>query len=339
MAFTPTEPLAPDQAIDVTFAAGIPSAEGPAVSASAHSYSMRTYAPLRVTGVQCWQSPCRPGDVVEITFNNELDAGSFDPDTVTVEPAVTGRTISQFGNVITVQAAWLANGTYQVTVPPAITDVHGQTLGAPDTREVAIGAARPMLRAFDDLIVTVDPSADPAVPVVSVGHEQLHVTVWAADPAQWSDTVSILPRMIGGEDVGEPPWPVLRDETIDVVGEPDAPAETAIDLADLMPGGHGQVIVRIAPVREFPQNGEDFFPNRPAIAWVQGTDLGVDAVSDNESQHVWVTDLSTGTPIEGVTVGDITGDQTATTGADGLAVLPLPGGQQQGGMGALTAIA
>ena len=115
--------------------------------------------------------------------------------------------------------------------------------------------------------------------------------------------------MIGGEDLGEPPWPVLRDETIDVVGDPDAPAETAIDLADVMPDGHGQVIVRVASVREFPQNGEDFWPNRPAMAWVQGTDLGVDAVSDNESQHVWVTDLSTGTPIEGVTVGDITGDR------------------------------
>ncbi len=336
VAFTTTEPLVPNQAIDVTFTAGVPSTEGPVLSTTARSYSMRTYAPLQITGVRCWQTPCRPGDTVEITFNNELDAGLFDPDGLTIEPAVTGRTFSQFGNTVTVQGAWLANSTYQVTVPATLADVHGQTLGAPDTREVAIGPARPMVRAFDDLVVTVDPSAAPAVPVVTVGHEQLHVTVWAADPAQWSDTVATLTRMIGGEDIGEPPWPVLRDETIDVVGDPDAPAETSISLADVMPDGHGQVIVRVASVREFPQNSEDFWLNRPALAWVQGTDLGVDAVSDNEGQHVWVTDLSTGTPIEGVTVGDIAGGQTATTGADGLAVLALPTGPPDG-MGAVTA--
>ena len=102
----------------MTFAAGLPSAEGPAVSASAHSYSMRTYAPLQITDVRCWQTPCRPGDAVEIAFNNELDASAFDPDGLTIEPAVTGRTVSQFGNVVTVQGAWLANSTYQVTVPP-----------------------------------------------------------------------------------------------------------------------------------------------------------------------------------------------------------------------------
>ena len=78
-------------------------------------------------------------------------------------------------------------------------------------------------------------------------------------------------------------------------------------------------------MRPFGERDEDVWNNRPAIAWVQGTDLGVDAVSDASEQHVWVTDLSTGAPIEGVVIGDTTTDGTATTGADGLAVLALPG--------------
>ncbi len=331
VAFTPVEPFAPDQAIEVTLAAGIPSGEGPVVSAEEHRFSMRTYAPLRVNRVRCWQSPCRPGDGVEITFNNELDAGAFDPAAIGIEPAVGGRTVSQYGNVVTVQGAWLPNSTYQLTIPAGIVDVYGQSLDAADNREIEIGPARPMIRAFEGSVVTVDPSAEPAVPIVSVGHEELRVTVWAADPAAWAETVSTLYPMSWGEDRGEPDWPVLREETIEVGGDPDSPVETSVDLTDLMPDGHGQVIVRVASVREFDEDGEDFWNNLPAVAWVQGTDLGVDVAADATSQHVWVTDLSTGTPIEGVTVGDTTGDDTATTDASGLAVLDLPGSSPDNG--------
>ena len=241
--------------------------------------------------MQCWQSPCRPGDGVEIRFNNELDAGAFDPAAVGIEPAVSGRTVGQFGNTVSVQGLWLPNSTYALTIPAGITDVYGQQLGGPDTREIEIGPARPMIRSFGDVVVTVDPSAEPAVPVVTVGHQELRVTVWSADLAEWGDTVTTLFRMSGGEDIGEPDWPVLRDETIAVEGDPDAPVESSIDLADLLPDGHGQVIVRVESVRPFEQTDEDYWSNRPAVAWVQGTDLGVDVVTDATSQHVWVTDL------------------------------------------------
>jgi uncharacterized protein YfaS (alpha-2-macroglobulin family) len=325
VAFTPVEPFVTDQAIEMTFAAGIPSREGPAVSTEERRFSMRTYAPLRVTNMRCWQSPCRPGDAVEITFNNALDDGGFDPAAIGIEPAVSARTVDQYGDTVLVQGLWLPNTTYRLTVPAGIVDVFGQALGAPESKQIEIGPARPMIRAFENPVVTVDPSAEPAVPVVTVGHEKLRVTVWAADPADWSETVSTLYPMSWGERVGEPDWPVLREETIEVRGDPDAPVETMVDVADFMPDGHGQVIVRIASVREFDENDEDSWNNRPAVAWVQGTDLGVDAVADATNQHVWITDLATGTPIEAVTVGDTTTGDTVTTDAKGLAVLPLPG--------------
>ena len=136
VAFTPVEPFATDQAIDVTFAAGIPSSEGPAVSAVEHRFAMRTFAPLRVTGVRCWQSPCGAGDAVEITLNNELDGSVFDAAAIGIEPAVGSRTVEQYGNVVMVQGAWLPNSTYRLTVPAGVVDVHGQALGAPDSREL-----------------------------------------------------------------------------------------------------------------------------------------------------------------------------------------------------------
>ena len=333
VAFTPVEPFTTAQEIAVTFAAAIPSAEGPAVSAAEHRFSMRTYAPLRVTRVRCGQ-PCRPGDGVEIVFNNELDPETFDPEALGIEPAVSARTVEQYGNVISVQGAWLPNRTYRLTIPAGVADVYGQTLAAPDHREIEIGPARPMIRPFEDLVATVDPSAEPALPVVTVGHEALRVTVWAADPAHWDGTVSTLYRMFAsgeGEDVVEPDWPVLREETIEIGGDPDVPVETSVDLTDFMPGGHGQVIVRIASVRQFDESDEDYWSNLPTVAWVQGTDLGVDVVADATSQHVWVTDLATGTPIDGVTVGDTTTGDTVTTDANGLAVLALPGRSRNDG--------
>ena len=88
--------------------------------------------------------------------------------------------------------------------------------------------------------------------------------------------------MSGGEDLGEPPWPVLRDETIDVDGGPDAPAETADrprrrDAGRPRPGDRAR---RVRP--RVPAERRGLLENRPTIAWVQGTDLGVDAVRDNE---------------------------------------------------------
>ena len=193
VAFTPDEPFSTAQEIRVTFAAGIPSEEGPAVSAEDHRFSMRTYAPLSVTRVRCWEPPCRPGNGVEITFNNELDAGGFDPEAIGIEPAVNARTVEQYGNVISVQGAWLPNSTYRLTVPAGVTDVYGQVLDAADNRQIEIGPARPMIRPFEDLVVTVDPSAEPAVPVVTVGHERLRVTVWAADRRTGANGVDVVP--------------------------------------------------------------------------------------------------------------------------------------------------
>ena len=75
-----------------------------------------------------------------------------------------------------------------MTVPATVTDVLRPDPGTPDAGEVDLRPGAPhAARLFDDLVVTVDLSAEPAVPVVSVGHEQLHVTVWTADPAQWSE--------------------------------------------------------------------------------------------------------------------------------------------------------
>lgn len=333
VAFTPTAPFARDQAIEIEITAGIPSAEGPTFSTDAHRYSLRTYAPLEIDSVTCWQSPCRPGDGIEITFNNPLDAAAFDGAALGIEPAVTGRMAQQYDAVVSVSGQWVPSSTYELTLPANLTDIYGQQLGPTDAQQVEIGVARPMLRGFEHLVVTVDPSADPAVPVVTVGHDELRVTVWAADPAQWSDTLPALRDLLersmnGGDDDGEPGWEVLRDETIQVDGDLDVAIETSIDLSAYMPEGHGHVIVQVEPVREFDQDGEDYWNNRPAIAWIQGTDLGVDAVADATTQHVWVTDLSTGAPIEGVAVGATTGeDDVPMTGPDGLTELAAPGGQ------------
>ena len=305
--------------------------------AEAHRFSMRTYAPLRrhrraVLAVAVPAGRRRRDHVQQRARRRRLRPG-----TSTVEPAVTGRTVGAVrqrhhrpGRVAAEQhvPADGPGGHHRRVRPVARRTRH------PRGRDRPGAADDPAVRRP---LVTVDPSADPAVPVVTVGHEQLHVTVWAADPAQWTDTVSTLyAHESAARTSASRPWPVLRDETIDVGGDPDAPVETSIDLADLMPDGHGQVIVRVAPVREFDAE------RRGLLEQPSGRRLGAGHRSRGRRRRrrdepARVGHRSaTGTPIEGVTVGDTTGDQTVTTDADGLAVLALPGAAARR-LGALTA--
>ncbi len=320
VAFTPVEPFTTAQEIAVTFAAGIPSAEGPAVSAAEHRFSMRTYAPLRVTRVRCGQ-PCRPGDGVEITFNNELDAETFDPEALGIEPAVSARTVEQYENVVC--------GPGRVAAEPHVPaddPRRRRRRVRPDARrarhrEIEIGPARPMIRPFEDLVVTVDPSAEPARPR---RHRRprgaaRHGVGGRSGRLGWTPCrrCTGCSHQVRARTSSSPTGRCCARRRSRSAATPTCPSRRRSTSPTSCPDGHGQVIVRIASVRQFDENDEDYWSNLPTVAWVQGTDLGVDVVADATSQHVWVTDLATGTPIDGVTVGDTTTGDTVTTDANG----------------------
>lgn len=59
-------------------------------------------------------------------FNNQLDQEAFDPDMVTIEPAIPGANIQANYNGIYVHGRKKGKMTYKVTIKPNIKDVYKQ---------------------------------------------------------------------------------------------------------------------------------------------------------------------------------------------------------------------
>ncbi|MGD9998151.1 MAG: alpha-2-macroglobulin family protein [Ilumatobacteraceae bacterium] len=325
IAFRPVDPFAPDSSISIDIGPGTPSAEGPLTSSEAQHYTAHTYEPLRITKVECaYGRDCPAGTEIDVQLNNVLDATRFDPSSVGIEPSMAGATVGVYGSVIVVQGATQADTEYSITLPANLTDTFGQQLGEPETVTVEVGEPRPFLQQFARPFTTVDPSADPpSIGVVSFGHDELRVRVFAVEPDDlpgFGQALSDL--MYERRTSAPPPWTEVSDETIEV-DDGGSVTETSIDLSGVLANGLGHVVVMVEPTEDYDESSDLYWMNMPAITWVQATDLGVDAFADNDEVRAWVTDLATGAPRADVTVQLYGGSTTASTDGDGVAALPL----------------
>ena len=112
----------------------------------------------------------------------------------------------------------------------------------------------------------------------------------AYQEAQWSD-----------EDAPEPEWPLIVDEIIEIdAGRGRVRRDRDRSVVGVRGGrlpARRAGSTRRGSSRE---NDDDYWRNRPTIAWVQSTTIGIDAFFDNERLVIWTTDLETGEPIGGL---------------------------------------
>ena len=334
LAFRAVDPFPADADLQISIGPDTPSAEGPRLTADVASYDASTYPPLEVRTVDCgYGGGCTPGVEFVITFSTPLDTAAFDPATITVEPAVPGVSIGAYSDIVVIGGATTAETDYTITLPAGLTDIFGQTLGEDVTKTVSVGKAAPVLAQFPQPFITVDPTAStPAVSVRSIGHEDLRVRVYAADPSEWNDTLQQMYTVMNGDpnDDGDPDWPLLNEQTVEVAGDPGVFGETPIDLSDALDGGLGHVIVVVEPTTKYAPDSTDYWNNRPTVAWVQATKIGLDAFTDSDELRVWATDLATGSPLAGVGLVLLGGSATVTTDDDGLARASLSGAPSAG---------
>ena len=93
---------------------------------------------------------------------------------------------------------------------------------------------------------------------------------------------------------------MVLDEVVDIDAVDDVAVETAIDLSAAFAQAGSQIVVRIEPTETYAPDDELYWNNRPTVAWVQRTTLGVDALHDDDELLVWTTDLLTGEPVGNV---------------------------------------
>ncbi len=330
VAFVPSETLQPDTRVVVEVGPGIPSLEGPVVGDQSARESGRTYAPLEIDRSDC-SDPCAPFSSFSIDFNNPLDAEAFDPTWISVEPAVPGLRVDNFGNSLQIRGATVGNTTYTVTISPDIVDVYGQTLGEEWSDEFDVGDARPLFVGPDRQFVTTDPFAEsPGVSFTTVNHDTLAVTAWQVSPEQYGEFNEYLDTTYSDTRPGDPDWPVVLDTSVDVDAATDQLTETVVDLTAAFAESGGPIVLRVEPDPAINPRDDDYYQNRPTYVWVQTTTLGIDAFATDDEVLVWVTDLLTGDPIDGATVTALGTGEQVTTGSDGVTRVSLGGGSVNG---------
>ncbi len=325
VAFRPAGELPPDSPFTVTIGPGTPSAEGPRTNQVAATYTGRTFGSLELVRTSCDSgSGCEPRTPLVLEFSNALDPERFSADLIEIDPAIPNLTINVFGSIIELQGSTEGRTTYTVRLDAELADVFGQTLGEPASVDFRVGSARPALIGLTREWITVDPTAETQhVGVTTVNHDSIRARAWAVSPADLDAFRAYQEAMWSNENAPDPEWPLIVDAIIDIDAAEDEYVETAIDLSSAFAEVGSQLVVRIDPTREFSENDDDYWRNRPTIAWVQSTTIGIDAFFDNERLVIWTTDLETGEPIGGLPVELIGDGRIATTDEEGLAALDL----------------
>lgn len=317
--------LPPDTSVRVVIPTGTPSAEGPRATVKEQSFTFKTFGALRVTDKQCgYQKRCSPFDSFNFSFSNQLDDDSFRPEQVKITPEIPEVKISQSYNRIQIEGAKRSNTTYTVTLDRGIKDTFGQTLTGENEHTFKVTTADPTLFATGDGFVVLDPAGRRAFTVYSLNHAQLRVALYKVTPDDWLQ----FRRYQGSRNSNEipaPPGKLDSDKIIDVKAGTDELVETAIDLSGALNDGYGQVFVKVEPVvrpedKNKPVTVYAYRQNK-AEAWVQSTEIGLDAFADKNELIAWANSLRDGRPLAGVELSVVADDLTGTTGADGLAHL------------------
>ena len=311
LAFRPTTPLGADSAISIEVGPHVPSAEGPNTSDDSWTVSARTYGPLRVVDAGCQPTTyeCYPGYGLDVQFNNPLDPSTLDAAGFSISPQLPDAAISASWNWLEIRGRTAGDTVYEVVIPRTLGDEFGQTLGAPQTLEFTIEKPRPLLMSQGGEFATIDPlGTRQTLPILVRQWEQLRVRLYGVEVSELQDYQGFLrdlDRNWCGPDplnpsLPEVPWPLSHEEILDTGIDHGDIVEVPIDLSPVLAGQHGHVVAVVEAVGSPAGAADSIRCNRPVVAWVQDTDIGVDLISHQDDLVVWTTDLRTGEPLGGV---------------------------------------
>jgi hypothetical protein len=327
LAFVVQESLPTDASIVVIITPGTPSAEGPLVTQNAQQYDFRTYAPLDIVrhGCSWYRSGCLPLAPFLIQFNNPIDMEAYDESMLRIEPALPGATVNIVRNTITIRGSTIGRTDYRVSVSGDIKDLFGQTLGADEELIFQVGSAASGLFGPEQALVTLDPaSVKPIFTVYAINHERLKVRAYRVEPSDWSAYKEYLQTYYRRGDPPTPPGQRVMDEGVELEAVADALTEVNVDLSPALEGKPGHLVVVVEPEGQ-PVGRTDRY-GRVAQAWVQVTQIGLDAFADHSEMVAWATALKDGAPLAGVEIEANPGQQVAVTGDEGTVRFELPAG-------------
>ncbi len=321
VAFTTRAPLPLDSTIEVSLPSGWRGREGPRRVAEEFRRTLITPLPLHVVSAGCGRGTCAPDDDIGVKFNHRLGADEGWLAGVRVEPAIANLEVSIDDFSVVLAGRTRPRTTYQITVPPTVTDAKRRVLGVAKTVRVRVGPEPADLDGAGERIVILDPAHRPQFEVYSVNYPRLQVRMWRAEPDQWPSFLALF------ESSGQLVDGVKRkpdfEQTVRVKLIEDRAVATSIDLTPVLGDGFGHAMISVAPPKE------DLTPSlrkRPPVLrrWLTRSRLGLQTKTAADDILVWVTDLDTGVPVKGAKVEVVPGRARSLTDAAGLAHLTRP---------------
>ena len=129
------------------------------------------------------------------------------------------------------------------------------------------------------------------------------------------------------------------DTIVRIAGGEGSSDDIDVDLTPALREGRGHAVVVVEPRdnnKHLLKSARRWRGN--VFAWLQVTDIGLDATVDAEECVAWTTALEEGEPLAGVELTMLPAGETATTGADGLATFAVsPASHSQDGRNLLVA--
>ncbi|MCC6644409.1 MAG: hypothetical protein IT374_02415 [Polyangiaceae bacterium] len=316
----PRSPLPRGARVTVTVPRGTASGEGPRVTDADQSFGFSTFGPMTAVRLSCaWGGECPPLHPLSLQFSNDVAAARFDKASVRVEPEIPGLKLQASGPIVRLTGRTRGRTKYKITALPGVPDTFGQLSAEERVFELETGRAEPTLLAESRPMMVLDPAVKGALSVFTVNEPSVRARLYAVTPRDWATYKKWRSDWDYEGKRGAPPGTLLWSRVVPVSQAPDELVETQIDLAGALKSGLGHVIVVVEPTRPAKKD----HPRESVRAWVQVTNLGLDAVADGGRAVAWVTELATGAPLAGVEVGalDEGAGVRATSGTDGLARL------------------
>ncbi len=316
-------PLPVATKFQVSFESRLPSAEGTRTTTKLQNFSFSTYGAFQVKNYGCedFKKRCEPNaDSPAIEFTNELDEESFDEKQVRVEPAIPNLKIESYGQTISLEGNLKPLTTYKIFLAPTIKDEFGQMLGATSPLVFRTTKSAPNFGGPNQELMTLDPYGPRAISYYSINQPSLRVILYAVTPedfpryldyrANHNRSIKILP-----------PGRRIFSRVIPIHAKPEEMIETRIDLLPALKNGFGHVIAIVEPTLRNPDYDDS------ACAWIQSTNIGIDALADNADLFAWATSLRDGTPISDANFSLMSANKitvSGTTKTNGVAQITLP---------------
>jgi hypothetical protein len=213
-----------------------------------------------------------------------------------------------------------------VIISDDLPDIFGQMLGEEARLTFEVGPAEPILFGPDSPFVTIDPAAPkPVFSVYAINYPRLDLKIYAMQPTDWPGFKTYMQEWQRTDQPPQMPGRLVVDKTLVVESAADTLTQVDIDLSEYMDGKFGQFVVVVAPPNDLLKDESDRYW-RTVHAWVQITQIGLDAFNDHSEMIVWATALKDGAPLADVTVTAEPGGAQLVTDADGIARGAIPSG-------------